>query len=317
MAAVVECWDGSDGDQVHGPPGQEHRTATLRLGVLFFDGRKICFLPSSLAGPPEQENQNEVLLRLVGGRFFRIVFDEQKNAENMLKACLQVWQRAVKSRSPELAAKLARLLEGAAPTVRLSAESIVSEGQAPSTVDAGERKRERSSSPEHTGQARRLLRRLSSIEVEGKYRWQRTRDLEEERVELESLQQEQLLIEHRMRHRMTREQFRQSLQKENETYKKIQLMREEEEKERNRFEQLKMDEARLVREIAGKGEQPAQEEPAATEDAATCIICRHSQRCIVFMPCKHFSCCAKCSEVANKCPVCRQPVQFSFRVLVS
>lgn len=311
MAALVELWDGSLLGQEQ-TVSSSRKICTLRLGVLFFDGIKFCSLRNNLAGPPEQGDQDNVSLRLIAGRYLRMVFDEQSDAESMRKGCLDLWNKAVKARNPSFAANLARLLA----TTSESYTSTGSTGALPTAQgNDAESTRGRSRSPP-VCQVKTLLRRLTSIDVEGKYRWQRSRDLEDQRIKLEQEQQQQLLLEHKMRPQMTREQFRASLQKEVEISRKLQLTREEEEKQRMCFERLKLEEGLLLRDIASVDIHRG-DEPVASEAAATCIICCRSQRCVVFMPCKHFACCAGCSQRAERCPICRQDVQFSFRVLVA
>ncbi|XP_050873831.1 E3 ubiquitin-protein ligase SPL2 [Lathyrus oleraceus] len=57
-------------------------------------------------------------------------------------------------------------------------------------------------------------------------------------------------------------------------------------------------------------------------DGQLCVICLTRRRRSIFIPCGHLVCCQVCaisveSEVAPKCPVCRQEVQDSVRIFES
>jgi len=44
------------------------------------------------------------------------------------------------------------------------------------------------------------------------------------------------------------------------------------------------------------------------EAQLTCIVCMHSIRQVVFLPCTHFITCVACSERVSSCPKCRSPI---------
>ena len=39
-----------------------------------------------------------------------------------------------------------------------------------------------------------------------------------------------------------------------------------------------------------------------------------SNKCILFLPCKHVSCCEKCAENLNNCPLCRNSIQSKIKI---
>ena len=49
----------------------------------------------------------------------------------------------------------------------------------------------------------------------------------------------------------------------------------------------------------------------------TCKICMDAEVGVVFLPCGHFSCCAKCAKGIDMCPMCRSPIQEMVRTYLS
>lgn len=67
---------------------------------------------------------------------------------------------------------------------------------------------------------------------------------------------------------------------------------------------------------------PTDDEIEDVPDGQLCVICLMRRRRSVFIPCGHLVCCQGCaisveSEVAPKCPVCRQEVRDSVRIFES
>ena len=58
--------------------------------------------------------------------------------------------------------------------------------------------------------------------------------------------------------------------------------------------------------------------PATTEDQRLqCKICMDDEAKIVFLPCGHLCCCAKCAPALRNCPICRALVRGTVRVYLS
>jgi len=314
MPASVE-WLGEDRDgtdSIIAVSGQ----VVVRQGMLFFNKEKKCNLRKELAGPPERGDKGEVLLRLVGGRWGSIAFDNKKEADELENTCQLFWRKATKD-GDGLALAVSRLLE---------------------TASAGARDRSRSKE-KSVPRSKRLLRRLTSVEIEGMWRLQHAQDLQDERSTFQTLQQEQIVEERMRRKAMTRGEFIESLRKEAELQRKIKSAEQEEDEERQRFETLKMEEERIFLSLREEENKPAvtsaadcssrpsesiQDESIAEQsnDDSTpqsCVICQEAQRCVVFLPCKHLVCCAECGHGPRRlsqCPICRASVVWRFKVFV-
>lgn len=52
-------------------------------------------------------------------------------------------------------------------------------------------------------------------------------------------------------------------------------------------------------------------------DRHRCDICYEEQKTIIFKPCYHFTCCAKCSEIMHSCPVCKLYIIEKLKVFIS
>ncbi|EFC44201.1 predicted protein [Naegleria gruberi] len=48
-----------------------------------------------------------------------------------------------------------------------------------------------------------------------------------------------------------------------------------------------------------------------------CIVCMENQREIVFLQCKHFITCSSCADQLRECPICRQSITKSMKVILS
>jgi hypothetical protein len=302
----------------------------IHNSMLFFNKEKKCNLRKELAGPPDRGEKGEVLLRLVGGRWASLAFLKSTEADNVERTCQAIWTKAAKSGGPGLAPAVSRLLEAAAAGARK------------------ERSRSRSQEPN----SKRLLRRLSSVEVEGMYRLQRVQDIHAEKREFHTLQQQQIADEFRRRKMMTRAEFIESLRKEAELQRKISFAEREEDEERQRFEALRAEEERIFLTLQESDREPLHEDlceersvsgeedkenagcqedgcsaglveasAAASEKSRpeSCVICHDAQRCVVFLPCKHLVCCAECghgTQRLSQCPMCRAKVVWRFKVFV-
>ena len=60
--------------------------------------------------------------------------------------------------------------------------------------------------------------------------------------------------------------------------------------------------------VAAQSAQAAAEEQL--EDTVNCTICMAAPRTVLFLPCKHFLCCAACAAglPRQQCPNCRQEI---------
>ena len=60
--------------------------------------------------------------------------------------------------------------------------------------------------------------------------------------------------------------------------------------------------------VAAQAAQAAAEEQL--EDTVNCTICMAAPRTVLFLPCKHFICCAACAAElrSQDCPHCRQRI---------
>lgn len=258
------------------------------------------------------------MLRLVGGRWGSFTFDKAKDADMLEQTCQSLWNKEANKGGSGLAPAIARLLATAA--------------------SARERSRSRERSPP---KSKRLLRRLSSVEVEGMWRLQHAEDLNAERSKCEAQQQEQIVQERIRRKMMTRSEFLESLQKEADMHRKIRDVQLAEEEERRRFEDLRTEEQQIFQTLK-ETEQQEPHDAECNDEAGNsldapetnvaseipdrehlrpecCVICHDAQRCVVFLPCKHLVCCAECGHGAHRlaqCPMCRAKVVWRFKVFV-
>ena len=51
------------------------------------------------------------------------------------------------------------------------------------------------------------------------------------------------------------------------------------------------------------------EENRRLKEAQICKICMESEANIVFLPCGHLCCCARCAAALGNCPICRQYIR--------
>lgn len=54
--------------------------------------------------------------------------------------------------------------------------------------------------------------------------------------------------------------------------------------------------------------QLIQEELEKLQDEKNCVICLENPKNILFLPCKHISCCSECSSQVKECPMCRAKI---------
>ncbi|KAG4083208.1 hypothetical protein H8356DRAFT_1750396 [Neocallimastix lanati (nom. inval.)] len=57
-------------------------------------------------------------------------------------------------------------------------------------------------------------------------------------------------------------------------------------------------------------------ETEKTNDEMICVICYERSKCYLFLPCKHIACCENCGKMVNKCPLCRERIDSSFKVFI-
>ena len=57
-----------------------------------------------------------------------------------------------------------------------------------------------------------------------------------------------------------------------------------------------------------------EEKDDENEDNMKCSICLDNNKCMLFLPCKHVSCCEKCAENLDSCPLCRNPIQSKIKI---
>ncbi|KAK7255713.1 hypothetical protein RIF29_29132 [Crotalaria pallida] len=74
--------------------------------------------------------------------------------------------------------------------------------------------------------------------------------------------------------------------------------------------------------VSGHFDSQEDDENEDVPDGQLCVICLMRRRRSVFIPCGHLVCCQGCaisveSEVAPKCPVCRQEIRNSVRIFES
>jgi len=54
---------------------------------------------------------------------------------------------------------------------------------------------------------------------------------------------------------------------------------------------------------------------ARLEQSTKCVVCwKPFSREILFLPCKHFSCCPQCSKKLTNCPLCRSVIASKIKV---
>ena len=64
----------------------------------------------------------------------------------------------------------------------------------------------------------------------------------------------------------------------------------------------------LPRAIRDSGNQPT--------DASICYICNTERREVLFMWCRHLVSCPACARNLDSCPICREPIGFTFRIFL-
>jgi len=321
-SAIVECISGASEDSRSLASSRKRMKVAFHLGCLFLDGKKVQCLRGSLAGPPWRASTSKgsvgaaLFLRLSGGCLYSFVFDKAQDADSAEHACWKVWEREaadVAARDPAFIHKVSQMLQSAAAGQHAAA------AQQATTSASG---RDRSRTPQR---AARVLKRLNSVEVEGEWRRHRSRDLEDEAVELQNAQQELLKQERVMRLCMTRRELVNSLEKEWRLHQRAQAAQREAAAERDRLEVLKAEEGNLVKEV-GILDNAATTKAVATEDDpnstitpedATCVLCCNARRSVVLIPCRHFLGCRGCSRKITTCPVCKEAIQWRLAVHVA
>ena len=73
--------------------------------------------------------------------------------------------------------------------------------------------------------------------------------------------------------------------------------------------------------VAGIGELVAapwvlREENERMKSDMLCKICAEAERCILFQPCGHLTCCEGCVSMMTKCPVCQAKINETVRVFM-
>jgi len=63
-------------------------------------------------------------------------------------------------------------------------------------------------------------------------------------------------------------------------------------------------------------EKKEKEKEREEREGDKCTICLDEGKEVVFLPCRHVPCCAKCSPSLLECPLCRSPVKDRFVVFV-
>lgn len=53
-----------------------------------------------------------------------------------------------------------------------------------------------------------------------------------------------------------------------------------------------------------------------THQDMSCVVCQSTQKCTLFLPCKHLCACDKCSENLKQCPMCRSQIQSQIKVYI-
>jgi hypothetical protein len=48
-----------------------------------------------------------------------------------------------------------------------------------------------------------------------------------------------------------------------------------------------------------------------------CVICMDAERSVLFLPCRHITCCTDCARHLHACPVCRQTIDDRLEVAIS
>jgi len=47
-----------------------------------------------------------------------------------------------------------------------------------------------------------------------------------------------------------------------------------------------------------------------------CVICLEKDKCFLFLPCRHVSCCEDCSNKVNQCPICRNRIDSKLKIFL-
>lgn len=68
---------------------------------------------------------------------------------------------------------------------------------------------------------------------------------------------------------------------------------------------------------SSESEESLEEKLERMQEERTCKICMDAEVGVVFLPCGHFSCCAKCAKGVDMCPMCRSPIQEMVRTYLS
>jgi hypothetical protein len=58
------------------------------------------------------------------------------------------------------------------------------------------------------------------------------------------------------------------------------------------------------------------QEPATSNKENKCCICTDKKRDVLFLPCRHMSCCKDCSEKFTKCPLCKTIINQRIDILI-
>lgn len=56
---------------------------------------------------------------------------------------------------------------------------------------------------------------------------------------------------------------------------------------------------------------------ASDESKGTCKVCYMNEVELLFLPCKHASCCGQCAASVTSCPLCRAPITGSIRIFLA
>lgn len=56
---------------------------------------------------------------------------------------------------------------------------------------------------------------------------------------------------------------------------------------------------------------------SSDESKGTCKVCYMNEVELLFLPCKHASCCGQCAASVTNCPLCRAPITSSIRIFLS
>jgi len=299
----VEWLEGFDGG-----PKLERAPVRIHFGGLFVGGRKACALHKELAMAPWRGEPGEVYLRLVEGRLCRLSFAEaqRKGADAVFEACMGAWRKAAKAAAKEdaLAPSVAGLLDGISASSTNSASSSRPRSRSPPAAAPAEATRFREASAQ-----------LGSTQAELNWRQQQAQTIGRQQAELREEAVAHLAREEQTRSCMTRRELYASLEKERRISEQMRTKFEALQEERRRIDALRSEEERLcqtLREVCAEDDDKGDGAGVKAE----CIICCDRGRNVVYLPCKHLVCCARCGMDATKvdrCPVCRVRIAWRFR----